>query len=100
MVSKFRWVCAPVAARSTNRLGAVSALIPLLFALAFFGCKRNQDPPPQSSRLPHYELRMAAQDLEALEREPFSNATHPATFIASGKKYERVKVRVRGSWSR
>ncbi len=36
----------------------------------------------------------------ALERNPFSNDTHPATFVADGKVYDRVKVRYRGAWAR
>jgi hypothetical protein len=75
-------------------------LIALVLALALTGCKGNQDPPAQSSALPRYELRMATEDVEALERDPFSNSTHPATFIAAGQTYSGVKVRVRGSWSR
>jgi spore coat protein H len=75
-------------------------LIALVLALALTGCKGNQDSPAQSSALPRYELRMATEDVEALERDPFSNSTHPATFIAAGQTYSGVKVRVRGSWSR
>src|SRR5262245_34933096 len=80
----------------SSRRTLFAALIPFLLLV---GCKGNQDP-PQSSRIPNYELRMTAQDLEALERDPFSNTTHPATFVAGGKTYPAVKVRVRGSWSR
>src|SRR5690349_14702045 len=76
------------------------SLILFVVAFAFRGCSGNQDQPVETSRLPHYELRMAAQDLDALDLDPFSNATRPATFIAGGKTYAGVKVRVRGSWSR
>jgi hypothetical protein len=54
----------------------------------------------QVQNLPHYELMIAAADLDALENNPGSNDTHPATFKAGGKVYNGVKVRVRGSWSR
>jgi spore coat protein H len=54
----------------------------------------------QVQNLPRYELHIAAADLDALENNPGSNDTHPATFKAGGKVYNGVKVRVRGSWSR
>jgi len=77
-----------------------SSLISFVVAFAFLGCSGNQDQSAATSRLPHYELRMAAQDLEALDLDPFSNALRPAAFLAGGKTYSGVKVRVRGSWSR
>jgi spore coat protein H len=35
-----------------------------------------------------------------LERSPLSNETYPATFVADGEVYERVRVRYRGDWAR
>lgn len=55
---------------------------------------------PANGRLPLYEIKMEPKDLQALERNPFSNDTHPATFIADGEVYERVKVRYRGAFAR
>jgi spore coat protein H len=55
---------------------------------------------PSASRLPLYELRMEAKELRALERNPGSNETHPATFLAAGEVYEGVGVRFRGEWAR
>jgi len=52
------------------------------------------------TNLPRYELRIAAADLAALERDPYSNTTKPATFAAEGKVYEGVTVRFRGEWAR
>jgi spore coat protein H len=43
---------------------------------------------------------MDTKDLAALERSAHSNETCPATFIADGEVYERVKVRYRGAWAR
>jgi spore coat protein H len=51
-------------------------------------------------QLPVYELKMDHKDFNALQRNPFSNNTHPATFIANGETYENVKVRCRGEWAR
>lgn len=50
--------------------------------------------------IPHYELRMDPNELLAFERGAFSNNTHPATFIADGEVYEKVKVRFRGAFAR
>jgi spore coat protein H len=54
----------------------------------------------QAARLPLYELKMDAKDLRALDRNPESKATHPATFIAEGQLYTNVQVRYRGEWAR
>jgi spore coat protein H len=43
---------------------------------------------------------MEAKDLRALERNPGSNETHPATFLAAGEVCEGVGVRFRGEWAR
>jgi len=94
------WTRQKDALRASGTRSAVSGLAALFVVFTFTGCKANQDPPAQNSRLPQYELTMAAADLQALELDPFSNNTHPATFSAGGKTYTRVKVRVRGSWSR
>lgn len=65
----------------------------------------RQDTPKTSEALPAgklrlYQLQIAPADLMALENQSFSNDAHPATFIADGKTYPGVKVRIRGSWSR
>src|SRR5215470_13118597 len=51
-------------------------------------------------KLPIYELKMEPRDLRDLERNPASNETHPATFVADGEVYEGVQVRFRGEWAR
>jgi spore coat protein H len=51
-------------------------------------------------RLLRYELKMEPSELRALERNPESNETHPATFIADGVVHEGVQVRFRGEWAR
>jgi spore coat protein H len=56
--------------------------------------------PQESHSLPRYELQIAPSDFAALENDPSSNNTRPATFKANGKVFAGVKVRVRGSWSR
>jgi len=56
--------------------------------------------PAAEGRLPLYEIRMDPKDLAALERNVYSKDTHPATFIADGEVYERIKVRFRGAWAR
>ena len=43
---------------------------------------------------------MAPKDLAQLERDPYSNDTYPATFVADGEVYDGVKVRFRGAWAR
>ncbi|HLH57417.1 MAG TPA: CotH kinase family protein, partial [Verrucomicrobiae bacterium] len=53
-----------------------------------------------AGKLPVYQLKIAPNDLMALENASYSNDTHPATFIADGKSYPDAKVRIRGSWSR
>src|SRR5204862_5200871 len=52
------------------------------------------------SNLPVYELKIDPKDFRALSRDPYSNQTHPATFLADGETYEHVKVRYRGDWAR
>jgi len=52
------------------------------------------------SPLPSYELKIAPRELAQLEHGFFENATHPATFIASGMTYTNVRVRFRGQWAR
>jgi spore coat protein H len=54
----------------------------------------------QGQRLPLYELKIAPKDLQALEQNPRSNDTRPATLIANGELYEQVKVRYRGAYAR
>jgi spore coat protein H len=101
-----------------------------LFCTALWGCGQQPDPPAparkstptkpqlaftnkdgrhpsqpldasaQRGRLPLYEIKIDAKDLTALERSAHSNETLPATFIADGEVYERVKVRYRGAWAR
>ena len=55
---------------------------------------------PSDSALPLYELRMDPKDMMALQRNPYSNETRPATFVAGAEVYEGVKVRTRGAFSR
>src|SRR6185436_12861857 len=50
--------------------------------------------------LPLYELKMDAKSLAALDRNPGSNETHPATFVAEGEVHTNVRVRFRGEWAR
>ena len=52
------------------------------------------------SLLPVYELKINPKDLASLDRNPFSNDIHPATFLANGVAYEGVRVRFRGQWAR
>ncbi|MBI3417779.1 MAG: CotH kinase family protein [Verrucomicrobia bacterium] len=52
------------------------------------------------NKLPLYELKMDPKDVAALERNPDSGETHPATFIADGEVYPNVQVRFRGEWAR
>lgn len=52
------------------------------------------------SRLPLYELKIAPEDMRAIEDSPFGNTGYSAVFIADGKVYDGVKMRARGSWSR
>jgi len=53
-----------------------------------------------NSALPLYELKMRPEDFRALERNPGSDQTHPATLIADGKVYTNAQVRYRGEWAR
>jgi len=87
----------------------VSAPMPSFEARRSFAPPR--DPEPQdlpliaedslsTSKLPVYELKLAARDLRAIESSPFGNTTYPAWFVADGKTYRDVKIRARGSWSR
>jgi spore coat protein H len=55
---------------------------------------------PSNANLPVYELKMAQNEFLAVERNPFSNDTRPATFVANGQVYEGVRIRVRGAFSR
>src|SRR5262245_11820201 len=55
---------------------------------------------PSDPSLTTYELKMAPNDLMAVEHNPLSNDGRPATFIAGGEVYEGVRVRVRGAFSR
>ncbi|HEY2951414.1 MAG TPA: CotH kinase family protein [Verrucomicrobiae bacterium] len=63
-----------------------------------------QEPPrsakPQGSSLPLYELKIDSKELRALERNPGSSDTHPATFTVEGVVYTNVQVRYRGEWAR
>ena len=51
-------------------------------------------------KLPAYEIRIDPKELRALERNPDSDETHPATFIADGVTYQDVQIRYRGEWAR
>jgi len=53
-----------------------------------------------ASRAPLYELKMDPKDLRAMERNAFSDNTHPATLVAEGQDYGYVRVRFRGEWAR
>jgi hypothetical protein len=66
---------------------------------------RKELPPETEQRLaacklPIYELKIAQADLDSVNRAPGENTTYPASFVADGKTYERVKIRARGAWSR
>ena len=74
-----------------KRMGVVTPRHPLIQAA-------NQIAP--SGRLPFYELQMDPRDLARLEQTAYSNDTYPATFIANGIRYEKVRVRFRGQWAR
>jgi spore coat protein H len=103
-----------------GRVPPLAFFIAGLLGLALSGCDQREEPPavqhqppaerppfqmassnvPPDVKLPIYELKMDPQDLMKLERSPYSNDTCPATFIADGKVYERIKVRHRGQWAR
>src|SRR6516164_8512822 len=109
-LAKTRDVTQPV--RRRTRLGVWA----LMLCLLPLGCSQHESAASQTADtakepgiqnsgarfegLPRYELQIAAAELDALESNPYSNDTHPATFKAGGKVYTGVKVRVRGSWSR
>ncbi len=54
----------------------------------------------ESKKLPVYDLKMSARDLERLENSETKTDTFPATFTANGVVYEGVGVRFRGEWAR
>jgi spore coat protein H len=54
----------------------------------------------QPFQLTQYEIRIDPKELRALERNPDSDETHPATFIAHGLIYTNVQIRFRGEWAR
>jgi spore coat protein H len=54
----------------------------------------------ETGKLPVYELKMAAKDLERLENSDSTTNTYPATFSANGVVYENIGVRFRGQWAR
>src|SRR4051794_7234658 len=54
----------------------------------------------ETEKLPVYELKMGAKDLEQLESSESKTNTFPATFMANGVVYENVGVRFRGEWAR
>jgi len=56
--------------------------------------------PLLGGQLPLYELKMDAAALMRLERSGHSNEAFPATFIADGEVFDRIKVRLRGQWAR
>jgi len=60
----------------------------------------NSSEKPANSRLPLFELKMEPKDLRAMERNAFSDNTHPATLVAERQDYGYVRVRYRGEWAR
>jgi spore coat protein H len=56
--------------------------------------------PAAESKLPVYELKLERDDLMRLEQSAFSNQTVPATFIAAGQVFDKVRLRYRGQWAR
>jgi spore coat protein H len=50
-------------------------------------------------QLVRYELRIDPRRLADLDRNPDSDQTHPARFVAGGSEY-KIRVRYRGSWAR
>src|SRR5688500_16637165 len=52
------------------------------------------------SRLPIYDIKMKASDLELMDMNPRAEEMYPATFTANGTVYENVKIRYRGQWAR
>jgi len=71
--------------------------IAALLAASWIASGQLADSP--RNKLPHYELKMDARKLRDLDRNPYSDQTHPATFLAGGKEYA-AKVRPRGAWAR
>lgn len=57
-------------------------------------------PEKVESKLPIYEIRMKAEDLEMMDMNPRGEEMYPATFTANGVTYENVKIRYRGQWAR
>jgi spore coat protein H len=53
----------------------------------------------QHKALRRYELTIDAKSLRELDRNPYSDQTYPAKFVAEGSEYT-VKVRPRGAWAR
>jgi spore coat protein H len=55
----------------------------------------------RAASLPIYQLKIEPRDLSALEQNPGSSRTYPATFVAEdGEVFEGVSVRFRGEWAR
>jgi spore coat protein H len=52
------------------------------------------------SKLPIYDIKMKASDLELMDMNPRGEEMYPATFTANGVRYENVKIRYRGQWAR
>jgi spore coat protein H len=55
--------------------------------------------PALQKEVPHYELRVPKEALDAFDADPMTSEERPATFIVDGKAYE-VLVRPRGGSSR
>ncbi|MCZ6792796.1 MAG: CotH kinase family protein [Planctomycetota bacterium] len=86
------WVTARDGAGVSYRTPASEALTPNHAYYVYDGSVRTE--------LPLYFLVMNPEALRALDRRPFSNELRPATFIAEGEVYDRVRVRYRGSYAR
>lgn len=76
----------------------LSLLLSAGVVLCFPACSESATSSAREA-LPRYDLKIAANDLRALERGEDSDQTHPATFSADRKEYA-VKVRLRGAWAR
>jgi spore coat protein H len=111
--------------QATAWSGLLRSLLAALLSVAIAGCDRQSESPtpsrnppasqnsgftpqvggarseePAAPGLPLYELKMDAKSLAALDRNPGSNETHPATFVAEGEVHTNVQVRFRGEWAR
>jgi spore coat protein CotH len=95
---------------NTRHITSARALYPTFFAAfclllsaSLSACGQTEANLPgriPTSQLPVYELKIDPKALAALDANPDSNDTQPATFIAEGTTYEKARVRYRGDWAR